>query len=133
MKIGLGVYNILSNNSDVTDLVSTRIYPNVARQSSAFPFLVYQVTGDEPTDTKDVPSVLDTNSVEVICYSESYIQASDLADKVRTALDRTTGTHGGLSIQGTTFGGYSEDFDIKGDDEGVYVKSLDFKIRQLIT
>ena len=69
MKIGLAIYKILVSAADVTALVSTRIYPNVAKQTSAFPFIVYQTTGVDPNDTKDGVSTVDGNSFMVLCYS----------------------------------------------------------------
>lgn len=64
MEIGKSIYNILSGNTPVNTLVGTRIYPNVAPQASAvFPFIIYDVTGVEPTNYKSGPSSLDTNSV----------------------------------------------------------------------
>ena len=130
MKIGLAIYNILTSDTNVTSLVSTRIYPNVAKQSSAFPFIVYQTTSTEPTNTKDGVSPLDIISLEVLCFSETYTQAVDLAVKVRNALDRNTGTHNTIITQGLSFTGADEHFDIKGQGEGIYVQSLTFNFRQ---
>ena len=93
MLVGKAIYSILSDNAAVDALISDRIYPNVAKQTSAFPFVVYQVTGDDPTDTKDGVSPLDENAILVMCFSQTYTQASDLADKVRIALDRVDGTY----------------------------------------
>ncbi|MBC8266369.1 MAG: DUF3168 domain-containing protein [Flavobacteriales bacterium] len=129
MLVGKAIYNILSNNAGVTAIASTRIYPNVAKQTSAFPFVIYSITGDAPTDTKDGVSPLDENNALILCYSQSYSEASDLADKVRTALDRVDGTYGGVELQNITYLNYSDDFDVNDDDDGVYVKSLNFKIR----
>jgi len=130
MKIGLAIYNILTSDTNVTSLVSTRIYPNVAKQSSAFPFIVYQTTSTEPTNTKDGVSPLDIISFEILCFSETYTQAVDLAVKVRNALDRNTGTHNTIITQGLSFTGADEHFDIKGQGEGIYVQSLTFNFRQ---
>tara|TARA_R110002167_G_scaffold168443_2_gene366141 strand:- start:265 stop:681 length:417 start_codon:yes stop_codon:yes gene_type:complete len=133
MKIGLAIYNILSNDSDVSALVSTRIYPNVAKQATPFPFVVYQTTGVDPNDTKDGVSTVDGNSFMVLCYSETYTQVADLAQKVRIALDRKTGTYPalGVEVQSIQFTGYDEDFDIKGDGQGVYVQTVSFNLRQI--
>lgn len=129
MLVGKAIYSILSNNASVDALISDRIYPNVAKQTSAFPFVVYNVTGDSPTVTKDGVSDLDENAILILCYSQTYSQASDLADKVRTALDRVDGTFAGVELQGIQYLSYNDDFDIKDDDDGVYVKSLNFRIR----
>ena len=131
MLIGKAIYNILANDSDVSALVSTRIFPNVAAQKTAFPFIVYQTTGVDPNDTKDGVSTLDGNSLMVLCYSETYTEVADLAQLARIALDRKSGTYNGVEVQTIQFTGYDEDFDIKGDGEGVYVQTVSFNLRQI--
>ena len=43
MDIGKAIYKILSDNIAVSSMVGTRIAPNVMKQTSAFPFIVYDV------------------------------------------------------------------------------------------
>ena len=61
MEIGKAIYNILSTTTNISDLVGTRIFPNVAPQTTTFPFIIYDVNGVQPNDTKDGASTLDTN------------------------------------------------------------------------
>lgn len=129
MKSGLAIYNILSNDADVSALVGTRIFPNVAKNKTQFPFIIYDVDGESPTDDKDGVSTLDTDSAMVSGYSKTYAEASDLALKIRTALDRVKGTFGGVVVQSIQYGGYNDLFDDDSGDEGIYRKALDFKIR----
>jgi hypothetical protein len=133
MKIGYAIYNILTNNSDVAALVGTRIYPNVAKQGSTFPFIVYQTTNVSPNDTKDGVSTVDENSFDVLCFADSYSAAVDLAQKARIALDRKTGTYptSGVQVQSIQFSSYDEDFEIEGDGMGLYVQTLSFVLRQI--
>jgi len=132
MEIGKAIYNILSTNSDVSTLVGTRIFPNVAPQTTTFPFIIYDVTGVQPNDTKDGASTLDTNDVMISCYSETYSQASNLAQKIRVAMDRINeGTYGGEQIQSSQFQSYNDIFDDTSGDAGIYRKALDFEIRQI--
>ncbi len=133
MKSGLAIYNLLSNDSDVSDLVSTRIFPNVAKNTTAFPFIVYDVDSESPTPTKDGVSILDVDTVTVSGYSKTYIQASDLARKIRTALDRKSGSYGGIEVQSIFFTGYDDLFEDEVSDEGIYVKALTFGIRIINT
>ena len=133
MKSGLAIYNLLSNDRDVTDLVSTRIFPNVAKNTTAFPFIVYDVDSESPTPTKDGVSILDVDTVTVSGYSKTYIQASDLARKIRTALDRKSGSYGGIEVQSIFFTGYDDLFEDEVSDEGIYVKALTFGIRIINT
>ena len=132
MEIGKAIYNILSTTTNISDLVGTRIFPNVAPQTTTFPFIIYDVNGVQPNDTKDGASTLDTNDVMISCYSETYSQASDLAQKIRIAMDRINeGTYGGEQIQSSQFQSYNDIFDDTSGDAGIYRKALDFEIRQI--
>lgn len=104
---GKAIYSILSNAAPVTALVSTRIYPDIATVDAVYPFVVYSVENTLPTDTKDGPSGLDVVQVAVMIYANTYTSAQDIAGAVRTALDRTAGTFGGVEVQSIKFDGQS--------------------------
>ena len=132
MQIGKSIYYILVNDTDVSALVGTRIFPNVAPQTTTFPFIIYDVTGVSPNDTKEGPSTLDTNDVMISCYSETYDEASDLAQKIRVAMDRINeGVYNDETIQSSQFQSYNDIFDDTSGDAGIYRKALDFEIRQI--
>ena len=130
MKAGLAIYNILSNDSAITDEVSTRIFPNVAPKTTALPFIVYDVDGDIPTDTKDGAATVDLNDIMVSCYCSGYKEACELAEKIRTSLDRRSGTYGGIEVQTIVYTGYNDIFD-DNHELGIYRKALDFNVRQI--
>ena len=132
MEIGKAIYNILSTTTNISNLVGTRIFPNVAPQTTTFPFIIYDVNGVQPNDTKEGVSTLDTNDVMISCYSETYSEASRLAQYIRIAMDRINeGTYGGEQIQSSQFQSYNDIFDDTSDDAGIYRKALDFQIRQI--
>ena len=103
MNTGKAVYGILSTNSGVTDLVSTRIFPEIAEQEAATPFIVYQLQSVDPEDTHDGPSKLDEVRFEFICYADTYDTAADVGVKVRAALDRVSGTYNGVNVESVQF------------------------------
>ena len=103
MNAGKAVYGILSTNTEVTDIVSTRIYPEIAEQEAPVPFIVYQVQNVAPEDTHDGPSTLDEIRFEFLCYDATYNGAAELGDKVRGALDRVQGTYNTVNVQSVQF------------------------------
>tara|TARA_X000001382_G_scaffold121895_2_gene104480 strand:- start:163 stop:573 length:411 start_codon:yes stop_codon:yes gene_type:complete len=132
METGKAIYNLLVNDQDIGSAVGTRIFPNVAPQTSAFPFIIYDVNGVEPNDTKDGPSTLDTVDMMISCYSKTYSEAATLAKNVRIALDRLDeSTYNGVQIQSIQFQSYNDIFDENSSDSGIYRKALDFEIRQI--
>ena len=131
MNIGRAIYNILKNDTAVSSMVSTRISPNVMSQTSAFPFIVYDVTSDMPEGQKDSVALLDTATVMVSAYCKTYKDSNKLSNYIRTALDRVNGMNSGVDIQAINFDGYDDIFDDTSGDDGIYRKSLNFQIRIL--
>ncbi len=103
MNAGIAAYVILAQNTDVTDIVGVNIFPEVAEQETATPFIVYQLLSVAPEDTHDGPSTLDEVRFEFLCYADSYALAADLGSKVRGALDRVSGTYNGVNVESIQF------------------------------
>ena len=129
MDIGKAIYKILSDDIAVESLVSTRISPNIMKQTSAFPFIVYDVSNDNPEGQKDSVALLDIVSIMVSGYSKNYAEASKLANYIRTALDRVSGNYNGVNIQAIDFQGYDDIFDDSSGSDGIYRKALNFNVR----
>ena len=129
MDIGKAIYKILNDNIAVESMVGTRIAPNVMKQTSPFPFIVYDVSSDTPEGQKDSVALLDTATIMVSAYSKTYAEASKLANYIRTALDRVNGVYNAVNIQAIDFDGYDDVFDDMSGSDGVYRKSLNFNIR----
>ena len=103
MNAGIAAYVILSQNTDVTNIVGVNIFPEVAEQETATPFIVYQLLSVAPEDTHDGPSTLDEVRFEFLCYADSYALAADLGSKVRGALDRVSGTYNSVNVESIQF------------------------------
>ena len=129
MDIGKAIYKILHDNIAVESMVGTRIAPNVMKQTSPFPFIVYDVSTDTPEGQKDSVALLDTANIMISGYSKTYAEASKLANYIRTALDRVNGVYNAVNIQAIDFDGYDDVFDDMSGSDGIYRKSLNFNVR----
>ena len=129
MDIGKAIYKILHDNIAVESMVGTRIAPNVMKQTSPFPFIVYDVSTDTPEGQKDSVALLDNASIMVSAYCKTYSEASKLANYIRTALDRVNGVYNAVNIQAIDFDGYDDVFDDMSGSDGIYRKSLNFNVR----
>ena len=87
MKVGAAIYSLLVNDSAVSAVVGTRIYPELAEEGASAPYVVYSVVSNTPSDTKD-GTPIDEAQLEIFSVGNTYAAANDLADKVRAALDR---------------------------------------------
>ena len=45
LQVGKAIYNLLSNDANVTGRVQNKIYPLIADTGTTFPFIVYRRTG----------------------------------------------------------------------------------------
>ena len=126
MNEGKAIYSILTADSDVNAIVSGRVYPQIAAQGAAFPFAVYVLQNTDPSDTKSGVSTLDEVRYDIVVASETYAKASDLTEKIRTALDRYSGTVSEVVIDSIQF----IDLDVDNDpDTETYVTSSEYIIR----
>jgi hypothetical protein len=124
------IYTILSGNSGVTDLVSTRIYPIKAPQPIATPFIVYrQIT--QNTDyllngTIELAEVI----IQITSCSTTLSNAIDISNAVFTAMNLAASGSGQYSIKKIFHenqqNGYYE-------DENLYYVRDDFSIITQIT
>jgi len=87
MKVGAAIYSLLVNDSAVSALVGTRIYPELAEEGASASYIVYSVVSNTPSDTKE-GTPIDEAQLEIFSVGNTYAAANDLADKVRAALDR---------------------------------------------
>lgn len=127
MKSGIGIFNLLSNNGDVTSLVSNRIFPAITSKAAALPFVTYDFINITPNDTKTGPSKLDEIDVEIVCHAETFTAASRLGDYVRAALDRKNVVTSSVTIDSIQF--QSGDVEVT-DTPRKFMVVLEFKVRQ---
>lgn len=81
------LYRLLSTNSNVTALVSTRIYPSKATQGAARPYLIYQqISEQDIAKNSDGPGNLPAVTFQIDAYAETYAVARQLGRAVRELL-----------------------------------------------
>ncbi len=130
MIVGKAIYNILSNATFVTNLVGTKIFPEIAPPDINPPYIVYSVVSNQPTELKENGNQLDTASVEIYSFETSYVKAVDLGVLVRTYLDRKRGSFGGVLIQSVEYTNEQMDVNEKRD---MWASIQDYSIRIINT
>ena len=126
MIIGKAIYDILSNDAPVSGVVGTKIYPLRISQNVSSPAISYTTYSNNATDTKSGVSELDQVMFQVSSFDKSYEVAADLNEKVRTALDRKSGTYGTLEIQSIQYLNTVTEFD---DESFEHMIISEFKLR----
>ena len=103
MNEGKALYTILTEDAGVSAIVGTRVYPQVAAQGAAFPFVVYVLQDNTPSDTKSGVSTLDEIRYDIVAAAETYTALSSLTERIRLALDRYSGTVSGIVVDSIQF------------------------------
>ena len=134
MEVGKAVFDILFNDSDVRSLISEsgsnpRIFPSRYDFPSnvLLPYITYQVVSDEPNNTKNGVSTYDYVTVQISIYDLRYSSLVELAGKVRTALDYTSGTFRSVVVDKIFFENQNETFDDSAGEQGFYGIAQDYR------
>ena len=126
MNEGKAIYTILTEDAGVSAVVGNKVYPQIAAQGAAFPFIVYVLQDNSPSDTKSGVSTLDEIRYDIVAAAETYASLSSLTERIRLALDRYTGTVNGIVIDSIQF----IDLDVDNDPATeTYVSSSEYILR----
>jgi hypothetical protein len=104
MYIGEALYSKLTGDGDVSALVGTRIYPNVIPQDADLPALAFQQISRPGDMAHDGPYGVVFPRFQITAQANTYDEVADLINKVRIAIDGTTGLWGGtagVTVEGT--------------------------------
>ena len=101
MAVEAAIYSRLSGYSALTTLLatSTSIWPKVAPQGAAQPYVVFEVLTDLPTPAMGVDVTPTEALVDVSVVADDYDTMLNLAQQVKAALNRYSGTAGGVVVQ----------------------------------
>lgn len=112
MSLGVSIYSVLSGESTITDLVSTRIFPVVAPASANFPLIVYEKLSHDvgySHDSGDDGIYSAVYRFNVI--AETYADAVEIQDTLRTFLSGKEGTFGTNDVSLIRLIGESDGYD----------------------
>jgi hypothetical protein len=100
VKAVTAIYNILSNNSALTAVVSNRINPLRIPEKSALPALAYQVVSNRGNMSKSSASKSDFTRIQVMIVAKTYASAIEVGNLVRNAMEvATPNTFNGVKVQ----------------------------------
>lgn len=130
--IGQAIHARLKAHAGTSALVESRVYPLRLPEGPTYPAIRYQVIGAPRThlmgDSADA-SIGVHSRVQVDCFAETYAGVRAVAEQVRLALSRWSGTAGGVTVE-VVFLDDERDLDeptlIHGGEQGVYRVMFDF-------
>ena len=102
--------NVLVTNTVASSLVGTRVYPILAPQSAAMPFITYRRAGIRRQQTLSGPMGVPQVTVELDIYAATYETAREVADRMRVVLDGYGGTVENVVVKQVSLEQESDDF-----------------------
>lgn len=90
MSLDTKLYTLLSGDSAVAALVSTRIYPVLAPQGAALPMVIFTRISSGREYTLSGATGLENPRVQIDCYSETYSEAKSVSEAVVAAIRGAT-------------------------------------------
>ena len=124
--IGEAIYSRLTNDSTVSDLVSTRVYPYQPEQAPTHPYITYHMISlvERPHAMGSDPSLI-VHRYQVDCWSDTYAGMVNLGEAVMAALNRWRGTEASVTVDATF---HVDSRDLFEDEVRIYRRSFDFEI-----
>lgn len=96
-----GLVALIKSKTAITDLIGTsptRLYPLKLPQETSYPAVAYRVNSNDDRSTFDGASTYDFAFVDLFCYGKTYDSVSELWETLRTELEDSVGTFGGVNI-----------------------------------
>jgi hypothetical protein len=129
--IGEAIYSILADDSDVSGVVATRIFPGVIPQNidRSDSCLVYHFSGRQ-NETLNGTDETQSKHLTVDCWAPTYAEADTLSDYVIAALDNPKGEYASTTVESVTIDDESDDYEppIDATDRGLHSKSVGFRV-----
>ena len=125
MTIGAFIYKTLHDNFNVENSIGDKIFPMVAEQGTALPYVVYQAIGVEPVRTKYRRPKQNKIDIQITCYHDRYDKATLIMRGVRALLEGYKGERSNISINNIVFTNSRDMYDKEAKVMGL---SMDFKI-----
>lgn len=120
------IYSMLSGDGNITDLVSTRIYPQVREQADGLPAITYQMISQLHGHDLMGNNGLVEARLQVNCFAATILAAAQLADIVKNSL---SGFYAG-NIQSILLDETNDLPSLSPENEqmNVYAKTMDFYV-----
>jgi len=122
LSAGSIIRSILLDDSAVNS-ITKNIFP-VVTDKAILPYILYRRMSLLHNATKANQPGADTIQLEVICYTEKYIDGINLAEAVRSALDYSQGELDGLTMRSCILSGSEEAW-----QDDAYAQQLVFDIK----
>lgn len=99
MNPGTAIYNLLKDDVAVGQLIGNKIYPTIAPDKVAYPFVTYGELSRRTIDTKDGKIPTDDHNFDIDIFSYEYAKSQSISEAVKAVLDQYSGVVNTVSIK----------------------------------
>lgn len=132
MSLKTALYSYLSGQSGLTNLVGTRIYPDIAPANASLPYVIHQYVSADHVRHMGGTSDFASRRVQFDVYGATAVSVDNVFAQLRTALEAKRGTIGSENLVVLSSGIESERDDyvdpIDGSQTGKHRRTIDFII-----
>jgi hypothetical protein len=90
----------IETKTAITNLISTRLYPQIVKGGVSLPFAVYSRSSVKRFPKSSGSTGFMVTNVRIVSFAQEYADAVDLANQFRIVLDGKTGTVGDQYFDG---------------------------------
>ena len=134
MSVYRAILNILENDSTFVTAIGTdddsniKVYTIFPTKEVPEPFVAMKINNQAGNPTKDEASAVDNVSFQVRVFDYNMDTVISISEKLRTALDKKSGTYDTVSIADIDFDGFSDDFLFFEGKRPLLFRELNFEI-----
>lgn len=122
-------YSYLKDQTDITTLVGTRIYPDTAPEKCAYPFLIYSKTDTARELHLRGATGVCVARIQVDVFASSRMICETVIEKIRLRFNGFQGNWGTTFIHQVRMDSESVGWDLEsGKDTGIHTGSVDLVI-----
>lgn len=122
LSAGAVIRSLLLSDEEVKKRTN-KVFPIVIDKAT-LPYILYRRASLQHNPTKAGMPGADTVTMEVFCYTASYVDSVDLAEAVRAALDYKQGEHDGITMRGCVLTDSEE-----GYEDDAFLQKLVFQVK----
>lgn len=130
MSLNSAFYTRSIADADILATVSTRVYPDLAPESAAMPYMVYTVISTSHEHVLSGGAGMAHARVQVDCYASTRIAVLALAEHVRDAWQGYRGTADSVVIRSVVLPGDTQmiEWPIDGSEDARYRVTQDYMV-----
>lgn len=98
MALSTDIKSMLTANASLYALVADRVYPLIAPERPTLPCIVFTLTSLQTNENKSYANKWDECNVSISAIASTFTAAETIANLVRTAINRYSGTIGSDKI-----------------------------------